>query len=430
MRSSHCLNGDLQLWGGIECTYNRVGDVYHNQIHWTGHDRNPEDIDRIADLGIRTLRYPMLWEWAARPDRSDFDWSWADCRMPRLGRAGIRPIVGLLHHGSGPPWTSLIDPGFAEGLAQYAGSFARRFPWVDAYTPVNEPLTTARFSALYGHWYPHKRCAVAFAQALLNQCRATVLSMQAIRAVHSGAKLIQTEDVGKAHSTAALAYQADFENERRWLTFDLLTGRIDRHHPMGSYLLWLGIPEAELLWFSDHPCPPDLLGINYYVTGERFLDERVERYPARYHGGNGRHAYADVEAVRVPEAELVGPEQILLETWERYCLPMAITEAHLACTEDEQMRWLWEIWQAAHAARQADVEVHAVTAWSLLGAYDWDCLVTQRRGIYEAGAFDVSDGGRRATPLAELVGMLTRGTAPALACLEQPGWWRRAEAMA
>ena len=25
-----------------------------------------------------------------------------------------------------------------------------RYPWIDAYTPVNEPLTTARFSGLYG----------------------------------------------------------------------------------------------------------------------------------------------------------------------------------------------------------------------------------------------------------------------------------------
>ena len=51
--------------------------------------------------------------------------------------------------------------------------------------------------------------------------------MRAIREVNPAAQLVQTEDIGKTYSTPALAYQADFENERRWLSFDLLCGRVD-----------------------------------------------------------------------------------------------------------------------------------------------------------------------------------------------------------
>ena len=36
-----------------------------------------------------------------------------------------------------------------------AARVAARYPWVLDWTPVNEPVTTARFSGLYGHWYPH-----------------------------------------------------------------------------------------------------------------------------------------------------------------------------------------------------------------------------------------------------------------------------------
>ena len=103
-----------------------------------------------------------------------------------------------------------------------ARAVAERYPWVDAYTPVNEPLTTARFSALYGHWHPHSRDSKTFIRVLLTQIRAVVTAMHAIREINRDAQLIQTEDLGKTFSTRQLAYQAEFENERRWLTYDLL----------------------------------------------------------------------------------------------------------------------------------------------------------------------------------------------------------------
>ena len=105
----------------------------------------------------------MLWE---RVERDG--WAWTDERLGRLRELGLRPIVGLVHHGSGPPHTSLVDPGFATGLAAFARAAAERYPWVDAWTPVNEPLTTARFSGLYGFWYPHGRDAASISRALLN----------------------------------------------------------------------------------------------------------------------------------------------------------------------------------------------------------------------------------------------------------------------
>ncbi|MFN2521613.1 MAG: dTDP-4-dehydrorhamnose reductase, partial [Candidatus Limnocylindria bacterium] len=61
-------------------------------------------------------------------------------------------------------------------------------------------------------------------------------AMRAIRAVNPAAQLVQTEDLGKTHSTPRLRYQADFENERRWLTVDALCGRVVEGHPLWNYL--------------------------------------------------------------------------------------------------------------------------------------------------------------------------------------------------
>lgn len=417
----------LELWGGVECSVIRLGGEYVDQLALSGHDRRADDLDRFAALGLDALRYPVLWERTAPDGPDSADWSWGDERLGRLRSLGVRPIVGLVHHGSGPPATSLVDDGFAPGLAAFAGAVARRFPWVEDYTPVNEPLTTARFSGLYGHWHPHGRDGHTFATALVNECKAVVLSMQAIRAVNPAARLVQTEDLGHTSSTPALAYQADFENERRWVSFDLLAGRVDPGHAMWGYLTWVGVPEDDLRWFLDNPCPPDVFGINYYLTSERFLDDRLEPYPEHVHGGNHRQRYADVEAVRVRPDGIAGPIGILRAAWERYRRPIAVTEAHLGCTREEQLRWFVEVWDAARTLRDEGADVRAVTAWSLLGAHDWDSLVTRPRGRYEPGVFDLRGPEPRPTALAALLRTLADGRRPDHPALHGPGWWARPE---
>lgn len=419
---------EFGLWGGIECTVNRVRDAYFDQVERTGHEGRGEDLGRIAALGVRALRYPVLWERTVKGGRLDF--GWADERLGELRGLGVRPIVGLVHHGSGPPGTSLLDDGFAEGLAAFAGAVAARYPWVTHFTPVNEPLTTARFSALYGHWYPHARSGPAFVRALLVQCRATVLAMRAVRKVTPCARLVQTEDFGRTYSTPPLAYQAEHENHRRLLGLDLLCGRVDFRHPLHRYLLSAGATEQDLAFFRQAPCPPDVIGVNYYVTSDRFLDERLDRYPAWTHGGNGRHRYADVEAVRVRQEGLTGHLPLLLGLFERYRLPLAITEAHLGGPPDEQVRWLLEAWHAARAARVLGVRIQAVTAWSLLGAFDWDCLVVSPSGRYESGAFDVRSSPPRPTALAWALRALAGGGAYHPPAAAVPGWWRRPERLA
>lgn len=424
-------NNDLafpEVWGGIECTVNRVGERYHDQIERSGHADRPGDLDRVAALGIRTLRYPVLWERTAPDGPATADWTWADQRLGRLRSLGINPIVGLVHHGSGPRQTNLLDPSFPLLLAEYAGAVARRYPWVTHYTPVNEPLTTARFSGLYGLWYPHQHDARSFARALLHQCRGVVLAMDRIRETTPDARLVQTDDLGKVFSTRLLAYQAKFENERRWLTCDLLCGHVGPEHGMWDYLRReAGVTDDELRFFADHPCPPDIIGINYYLTSERLLDERLALYPASTHGGNGRHAYADVEAVRLRPEGLAGPRALLSEAWERYHLPLAVTEVHNGCTREEQLRWVHEVWETAVQLKAEGVDLRAVTVWALLGAFDWNTLVTRDNGHYEPGAFDLRSPEPRPTALARMVRELATAGRSFHPVLEMPGWWHRSK---
>jgi dTDP-4-dehydrorhamnose reductase len=420
----------MQLWGGIECTINRVGTEVYDQLARCGHYARGDDLALIGSLGIRTLRYPLLWERAATDRPGEYDWGFAEERLRALRDLDIRPIAGLVHHGCGPRYTHLLDESFATGLADYAGQLARRFPWLEWYTPVNEPLTTARFSGLYGHWHPHERSGPAFARILVNECRATVLAMQEIRRVNPAAKLVQTEDLGTIYSTWPLQYQADFENERRWLAWDLLAGRVDVTHALHAHLVEWGIEPREIAWFRENRCAPNVIGIDHYVTSDRFLDHRLERYPRERHGGNGRDAYADVEAVRVLERPGTSRRHIILDAAKRYRQPIALTEVHIGCTEDEQIRWLHEAWTVCEQLAASGVPIRAVTAWALFGCFDWDTLLTRGTNNYESGAFCLRTGTPRPTAVAEYLTAIghqqSLGSIAALAAGAQ-GWWQRPE---
>ena len=116
----------LEMWGGVECPLVRIGDTYRDQVAETGHRLRPSDMDRIAEMGVTTVRYPILWESLApeRPDHLDF--AWTDERLAMLRERGINVVGGLLHHGSGPRYTNLLDPDFAQKFADYAARVAER----------------------------------------------------------------------------------------------------------------------------------------------------------------------------------------------------------------------------------------------------------------------------------------------------------------
>ena len=416
----------LELWGGVECTIVRLGEGFRDQTAETGHRHRGGDIDLIADLGVTTVRYPILWEAIAPDDPDVCDWSWTDERLAMLRERGIEVIGGLCHHGSGPKYTELLDPEFPQKLAAFADKAARRYPWITQWTPVNEPLTTARFSALYGHWYPHAKDNPSFLRALVNQCTAVLEAMRAIRRHVPDARLVQTEDLGKVYSTRPLAYQARFENERRWLSLDLLCGRVGTDHPLLRMLLGAGIRWQEIEAFATGEARPDLLGINHYLTSERFLDHRVQLYPRHDVGGNGRDLYVDAEAVRVQRCDKdtgIGPR--LTEAWKRYGIPIAITEVHHGCHRDEQLRWFAEVWNTAEQLREDGMDLRAVTLWSLFGNVDWRFLLTQRNGFYDDGAFDARSGTPRPTVIAQAAKAYAKGETFDHPALDSPGWWRR-----
>jgi dTDP-4-dehydrorhamnose reductase len=425
--------GSVEIWGGAEYSLVRVENDTYDQLERSGHDNRISDLDLFHKLNIKSIRYPLLWE-KYEKDKKEF-FRTNDKRLNKLKKLGIKPIAGLVHHGSGPFFTDLYDEKFPQLLADYALLISERYPWIEFYCPVNEPLTTARFSGLYGFWYPHRHDDHSFVRIFLNELKGIVLSMKAIRSVNPHARLIQTEDLGKIHHTDTLKYQADFENYRSWLTYDILTGRLDADHIMWNYFLDSGVKPHELEFFIENPCEPYICGFNYYITSERFLDHRKWIYPVFSHGTNGFHEYADIEAVRANFPIRTGSDTLLREAWERYHLPIALTEVHLGCTREEQLRWFYEAYNNAILLREEGVDFRAITAWSFFGSYDWSSLLCRKENHYESGVYDIRSGTPRPTALASLIksinngdGSINNGDDSAFRnILKIPGWWKRSD---
>lgn len=417
------INNSIEIWGGSEYSFVRVHDNVYDQLARNGHEERIKDLQLFSELNIKTIRYPLLWEKYEAGKKRFFRIN--DTRLAKLGELGIKPIAGLLHHGSGPFYTDLYDSNFPALLAEYAYKIAERYPWLEYYTPVNEPLTTARFSGLYGIWYPHKSDDYSFLRILLNELRGTVLAMRAIKSINPEAKLIQTEDLSKIHAHPALNYQADFENLRRWMTYDILLGKLDPQHPLWNYFIVNGIKQQELEFFLTNSIEPAVCGFNYYVTSERYLDPRKDVYPRFYHGGNNLQQYADVEAVRANIPTEIDARALLKESWTRYHLPIALTEVHLACTREEQLRWFNEAYQTALSLKQEGVDIRAITAWSFFGSFDWSSLLCVKNDHYESGVYDIRSGKPRATAIAGLIKSINTQEKTTRSLLEVPGWWRR-----
>ena len=239
---------------GIENSYPTIdhGRTRVDELEKCGHYRHwRQDFDRVEELGVRVLRYgpPLHTTWRGV---GKYDWSFADETLGDLRRRGIMPIVDLCHFGL-PDWLgNFQNPDFPALFEQYATAFARRFPWVQLYTPVNEMYVCARFSGLLGMWNEQLRSERAFVTALKHLVRANVLAMHAIRRERRDALFIQSESTEHFHPEvpAALPYAAEL-NAKRFLSLDLNYGRpVDSQ--MYEYLAGHGMTKPEYHFFLEH----------------------------------------------------------------------------------------------------------------------------------------------------------------------------------
>jgi beta-glucosidase len=410
---------------GIENSYPTLngGRTRVDEMEKCGHyDLWRTDFDRVEELGLTFLRYgpPLYRTWLGA---SRYDWGFADATFQDLHRRDIIPIADLCHFGV-PDWIgSFQNPAFPEGFAGYAGAFVRRYPWVQLYTPINEMLICALFSALYGWWNEQESSDRAFVTALKHIVKANVLAMHAILEVRPDAIFIQSESSEYFHAENPPAIKpAEIYNARRFLSLDLNYGRRVESE-MYEYLMDNGLTRDEYHFFLDsnlkHHC---IMGNDYYVTNE--------------------HRVSPDGSTRA-SGEVFGYDEITRQYYDRYRIPVMHTETNFSQgpNGDEAVYWLWKEWANLLRLRNDGIPIIGFTWYSLTDQVDWDTALREPNGrVNPLGLYDLE---RNIRPVGEAYRQLIADWGEVLptqsVCLQVPvvrpsehdeAWARRTRAQA
>jgi beta-glucosidase/6-phospho-beta-glucosidase/beta-galactosidase len=359
---------------GIECSYptTEQGRWRRDEMAATRHyHRWREDFELAREVGVTHIRYgPPLHLIFTGPGQ--YRWEWTDEPLAELERFGPEPIVDLCHFGV-PTWLgNFQNCDIAAALAEYAGEFPRRYPWVRFYTPVNEMYVCARMSALEGRWNEQTHDEEAFVRAVVNLASASILMTDAILAARPDAVFINSESSEFYQPCCPdddIERTAEFENERRFLPLDLIYSH-DVSPRMREFLREHGVGDEQFAWFMvKKPPRRAVLGLDYYEWNERLVSRDRQ---ARALG------------------ELFGWYVIASQYWERYRRTLMHTETNRADAADAS-RWLWRQWHNLQLLRSTGVPIIGFTWYSLTDQIDWNRGIEEPLGVVDpVGLFDLN----------------------------------------
>jgi len=364
---------------GIENSYPTIEwkgkTIRQDELAKTKHyDRWRDDFRLLQELGIEYLRYGAPY-FSTHTGPGKYDWGFTDETFNALRQQKTKLIVDLCHFGV-PDWIGdFQNSDWPRLFVEYARAFARRFPWVRFYTPVNEIFIAATFSAQFGWWNERLKSDRAFVNALKNLCKANVLAMHAILEECPDAIFIQSESTQYFHPEAPNCqdYARRF-NEKRFLAFDLTYGQ-HVNATIYEYLLDNGMTRDEYHWFLQHHLRSRcVMGNDYYATNENLV-----------------HADGSLSL----SGEIFGYYPITHQYFTRYRLPVMHTETNYP--EPDAVKWLNKEWANVHRLKQDGVPIVGFTWYSLQDQVDWDTGLREDNG--RVNALGLCDLDRKLRPV-------------------------------
>ncbi len=391
------VGGGASVWDAFCRRPGAIRDGSSGELACDHYNRYREDVALLRELGVGAYRFSIAWP-RVMPDGIGAlnapGFGFYDRLVDALLAAGIEPWVTLFH------WDypealykrgGWLNRDSAQWFADYAAAVvARLSDRVTHWITFNEPEVFLVLGHHLGVHAPGDKLAWG---AVLRAAHHVLLAHgRATAAIRAGAtRPCEIGYVAALEPAIPATSQADDVEAARRATFSGMAGWLLDPVYRGSY------PERELkAWASDVPEFP----------GE---DLRTIRQPLDFFGANvyqGNVVRADAEGNPQRVARAQGAPRTLMEVfdvvpaalqwgprfyWERYRLPIAVTENGLSGCDwialdgrvhdpqriDFMERYLGEL----ALARAAGVDVRGYFAWSLLDNFEWAEGYRQRFGL-------------------------------------------------
>ena len=327
-----------------------------------------EDFALVRESGLNALRYgPPYYRVHTAP--STYDWEVCDAQMHRLRDLDITVIADLCHFGV-PSWLGgFQDQAFPVLFAEYARAFARRYPWIRHFTPVNEIFVAADFSALKGWWNECEQSDATFVGAIRNLCMAHELAVEAILSERPDAIIVQGESIEHFHAAGREAEQdAERLNGIKHLSLDLTMGR-ELAPGMARYLNEHGVTSNDLSFFRERRAAGQRwLGVDYYPTCE--------------------HRVSATGRCTTTHSMAMGFRRLATQYHQRYRVPIfhcgTNRATHLA------VEWLDQQWSDILAMRATGIPIMGFTWYPLTDRIDWQHAPRiERSDVHPVGLYDL-----------------------------------------
>jgi len=349
-------DGRLHFGVGIENTFipqEALGRRKLDEYELTQHDLLwREDLDLVADVGAEFLRWGIPW-YRAEPRPGEFDWTWTDAVAQHMQARGLRCIVDLMHYGT-PLWldNEFLNSEYPEAVARYGRAVAERYAGVwDDFTTLNEPVWNAINCGERGTWPPYLHGQDGFVKVMLQLARGMVRTQQEIADACPTARFIHVE-AGFRWQGETVPLRREMMEERRFLSLDLTMGRVNVTHPLRQYLTEHGVQDNELDWFEQNLVRPDLIGVNYYPAWTTMsFDELGAEVPI--------------------DAGTAGLAEMLRLYYERYNIPLALTETSREEGEQARVDWVRDSVATVQSLRTDGMPIVGYTWFPFFALYDW-----------------------------------------------------------
>ncbi|MDQ4120619.1 MAG: family 1 glycosylhydrolase [Acidobacteriota bacterium] len=352
------------LWaGGIEDTFvpqTRPGHRALDEYELMGHYEHwREDLALARELGLKALRWGIPW-YRVEPEPGRFDWRWIDEVIPYLVEdLKITPIIDLMHYGT-PFWLSreFANSDYPNYVARYAAEFTNRYKnLIQFYTPLNEPIINALMCGMRGLWAPYLKGERGYLKIMLQLARGIVRTVKTIKEIDPDSIMVHVEATGLTRAVREdLNALAQEETRRGFVCYDLVTGRITPEHPLFLWFLRNGVTPDALSEIAANKIELDVMGLNFYP---QWSTKQI------YQNSRGRILFRDIE----PEG--VGFIELIESYYERYKVPLMITETSAVGSDEIRSRWFDASTSMVKELRGRGVPVIGYTWFPLFTMIDW-----------------------------------------------------------